>query len=201
MSHTIFKSGSTEILDSGPNELYQYRAYIGRQQIQTSSRNSYWHLQDQTVVSQTGNNTFLESNFLCVEIFGYTPETRTSTYSRLTDLPYINGCSTKQLISPNRSGDPTWQMLFIPEYTSEQSHHVHSTTRIVYVHSGSGKSYFGQKGDIEEVIEAGDILIIDKMVPHHFATQSETLIVLPLHIFSSTDQEFNHPMHNGTHKI
>lgn len=201
MSYIILKRGDTQILDSGKHDLYQYRTYVGQHNVQTSVRNSYWYLQNQAVVSQTGDNQILESSKLCVEIFGYTPETRTSTYSRLTDLPYINGCSTKQLITPNRSGDPTWQMLFIPEFTSEQSHHVHSTARIVYVHSGSGISYFGQKGNVEEVITVGDVLIIDKMVPHHFATQNEPLIVLPLHIYSSIDQEFNHPMHNGTHKI
>jgi hypothetical protein len=200
--YTIIKNGQSEILQSGDLDLYQYNAYIGNHSIQTSTRNSYWYINNNEVISQTGTGKHIDSKLVCVEIFGYTPEKRTSTFSKLTDLPYINGCSTKQLINPNRIGDPTWQLLYIPNHTSEQAHHIHSTARIVYVLKGKGQSHIGQ--GIENLIsfdlEAGDVLVLDKMVPHHFSTSDDSLIVLPLHIFSSTEQEYNHPMFNGTYR-
>lgn len=54
---------------------------------------------------------------------------------------------------------------------------------------------------IEELIP-GKTVILQKMCPHHFETDSEHLIVLPLHVFSSIGRaEENHPMFNGTHLI
>ena len=192
---------NSAIFDSSYFDLYQYRTYIGKHSIETSSRNSYWYIDNKKVISKTGDSTNIDSDIVCVEIFGYTPEERTSSYERYTDLPYINGCSSKQLISPNRLGDPTWQMLLIPPYTSEQAHHIHSTARVVYVLEGKGISHVGQGSQVTEVsLEPGDVIILDKMVPHHFSTQEHHLVVLPLHIFSSTDLEYSHPMFNGTHK-
>ena len=198
MHNIVIKSGRSVVVESTQFDLYQYRAYVGPHQIHTSSKNSYWVLDNNEVGCFTGTNESINSSKLCVEIFGYTPEKRTSTFSRLTDLPYINGCSTKQLISPNRLGDPTWQLLHMPCFTSEQARHIHSTTRIVYVQSGQGWSHLGPD---RLSLEPGDVIVLDKMIPHHFSTESDSLIVLPLHVFSSTSQEFDHPMFNGTHKI
>ena len=93
-------------------------------------------------------------------------------------------------------------MLYIPPYTSEQAHHIHSTTRVVYVHEGKGKSHIGQDKKTKSFdLEAGDVLVLDKMIPHHFSTGKEGIVVLPLHVFSSLNQEFDHPMFNGTHRI
>lgn len=202
LSHTLIKPGETKIVESGPHDLYQYKAYVGSHLVSTVKTSSYWYIKDNTVISTTGaENLQISSDVLCVEIFGYTPEARTSSFSKLTDLPYINGCSSKQLISPNRLGDPTWQMLYIPPYTSEQAHHIHSTSRVVYVLSGKGTSHIGQAHQLKEFsLEPGDVLILDKMIPHHFSTEDTGLVVLPLHVFSSIDQEFNHPMFNGTHR-
>mgnify|MGYP003334643088 CR=1 FL=1 len=198
----LVKSGQNLVIESKHYDLYQYRVYVGSQTVLTNNRSSYWYINNNTVVSETGTGNLLDSKILCVELFGYTPETRTSSFSRGTDLPYINGCSTKQLITPNRLGDPTWQMLRIPSYTSEQAHHIHSTVRVVYVLEGLGKSHVGQDSMVETFdLEPGDVLLLDKMVPHHFSTEAEGLTVLPLHVFSSVDQEFNHPMFNGTHRI
>jgi mannose-6-phosphate isomerase-like protein (cupin superfamily) len=139
---------------------------------------------------------------MCVEIFGYTPESRSSTFGKFTDLPYINGCSSKQLINPVRPGDPTWQMLYIPPFTSEQAHHIHSTARVVYVHSGKGLSHVGSAGNTtQHVLQPGMVVVLDKMIPHHFSTTDEPLVVLPLHIFSSTTEEHDHPMFRGTYRI
>lgn len=203
LNYTLIKAGQSNVHESGEHDLYQYRVYVGKHFITTLSKtSSYWYIQDNSVVSKTGKEgEFIDSSTLCVEIFGYTPETRTSSFSRLTDLPYINGCSSKQLINPNRLGDPTWQMLYIPPFTAEQAHHIHSTARVVYVLKGTGKSHVGQAERTEEFnLEPGDVLILDKMIPHHFSTQETGLVVLPLHVFSSIDQEFNHPMFNGTHR-
>lgn len=203
LSYKLINSTSTAVVNSTKNDLYQYRVYIGQNSIKTEITNSYWYLDNNTVVSKSGDESILHSNILCVEIFGYTPETRSSSYDRYTDLPYINGCSTKQLINSVRLGDPTWQMLYMPPYTSEQQHHIHSTPRIVYIHRGHGTSHIGISEDNMQNIPLteGDVLILDKMIPHHFSTDSSELIVLPLHIFTSTGNEFNHPMYNGTHKI
>jgi uncharacterized RmlC-like cupin family protein len=196
----ITKNNST-IIESSEHNLYQYKAYIGNHIVPTDKKSSYWFIDNNEVISLSGDGSNIDSKILCVEIFGYTPEKRSSSFNRLTDLPYINGCSTKQLINPNRLGDPTWQMLYIPPFTSEQAHHIHSTARIVYVLSGKGTSYIGQNDNYTVIpLNPGDVLILDKMVPHHFSTRDEGLVVLPLHIFSSIDQEFNHPMFNGTHK-
>jgi mannose-6-phosphate isomerase-like protein (cupin superfamily) len=203
LSYKLINSSSNEIIHSTKNDLYQYKVYVGQHFISTQTINSYWYLDNDSVVSKSGNGVELDSKLLCVEIFGYTPETRSSSYDRYTDLPYINGCSTKQLINSVRLGDPTWQMLHMPPYTSEQQHHIHSTSRIVYVHKGRGTSHIGiSDNNMKDIpLLEGDVLILDKMIPHHFSTDREELIVLPLHIFTSTGNEFNHPMYNGTHKI
>lgn len=191
----------SSVIHSDNTDLYQYTVWVGEHSVQTVTKNSYWYIQDSTVVSTSGSGQPIYSKTLCVEIYGYTPEHRSSTFSKGTDLPYINGCSTKQLISPNRLGDPTWQMLYMPENTSEQFHHIHSTARVVYVQEGRGWSHIGNnKNDNAFELNAGDILILKKMIPHHFSTGDTPLTVLPLHVFSSVDSEFNHPMYNGTHR-
>jgi mannose-6-phosphate isomerase-like protein (cupin superfamily) len=190
------------IVNSTSQDLYQYRCYVKTQPIITDQRCSYWYLNGSEVGCFTGNGEVFNRFDVCVEIFGYTPETRTSTYSRGTDLPYLNGCSTKQLIPPTRVGDPTWQLLQMQPNTTEQNHHVHSTARIVYVISGSGESVVGMPTNKKtHKLEQGMVLILDKLEPHHFVSYDDGLIVAPLHIFSSSQNEFNHPMFNGTHII
>lgn len=199
----IINSKTSQIVESTINDLYQYKVYIGKQTIFLDPKSSYWYIEDNVVVSKTGDKSTLSSHNMCVEIYGYTPEARTSTFSKGTDLPYINGCSTKQLIPAVRPGDPTFQMLHIPAYTSEQAHHIHATPRVVYVVEGSGKSIVGSSDkNTSYLLNKGDVVILPKMVSHHFKTQAEFLTVLPLHIFSSIgSEEFNHPMFNGTHKV
>lgn len=195
--HHINKS---EIIESKEFDLYAYRVYVGQHTVPVDRFNSYWYIKDNSVIAGPSTEP-IESDKLCVEIIGYRPETRSSTFGRYTDLPYINGCSSKQLINPNRVGDPTWQMLLIPPFTSEQKHHIHSTVRVVYVEQGLGTSHIGSSGKTTDYsLEPGMVLILDKMIPHHFSTQDSELIVLPLHVYSSTTIEYNHPMFNGTHK-
>jgi quercetin dioxygenase-like cupin family protein len=197
-----FKKSETAVVYSGEQDLYQYTVYVGKHTIATNKYCSYWYLKDNLAVCETGNNTSITSNTFCVEIYGYTPETRYTSFSRGTDLPYVNGCSTKQLIPAVRQGDPTLQMLLIPSHTSEQLHHIHSTPRVVYVLKGRGYSIMGTESNTTTYeLNEGDVLVLDKMVPHHFETKQEALVVLPLHIFSSTTLEHDHPMFNGTHKV
>lgn len=191
---------TVEVINSTPHDLYQYRCFVKSQPVFTDSRCSYWYLNAKEVGCFTGDGSVFEDFEVCVEILGYTPETRTSSYSRGTDLPYLNGCSTKQLIPATRQGDPTWQMLAMSPCTTEQKHHVHSTARIVYVASGSGESIVGMPGAQEVFnLEPGMVLVLPKMEPHHFTSGNQGLIVIPLHVFSSGSNEFNHPMFNGTH--
>lgn len=188
---------------SGPNDLYQYNVFIGKQNISVNSRNSYWYINHATAICYTPTlaKTIGIDEF-CVEIFGYTPEERQSTFLRGTDLPYVNGCSTKQLIPPARPGDPTFQYLLIPAGCSEQQHHIHATPRVVYVAEGNGTSVVGMGSNAKEYpLNPGDVIILGKMVPHHFETKDKDLVVLPIHIFSSGPSEYNHPMFNGTHKV
>ena len=200
----VINSTTPFVHESNYTDLYQYKVYGGKHTIDTNTTSSYWYIDvDNTVVSTSGNGGAIVSDIMCVEIYGYTPEVRTSTFVRGTDLPYINGCSTKQLIPPVRPGDPTFQMLCIPPYTSEQEHHIHATPRIVYVAKGKGVSIVGTPGSQKEYdLNVGDIIILGKMTPHHFKTTDSELIVLPIHIFSSIAlAEFDHPMYNGTHRI
>lgn len=199
----IINSSQSKIIDCDESELYQHKIYVGNHTIVTSTRNSYWYVDDTTVHCKSGDGGELISKKMCVEIFGYTPENKSSTFNKGSELPYINGCSTKQLINAARPGDPTFQLLYIPKGTSEQAHHIHATARIVYVAKGSGQSIVGTSDSNEtHDLNEGDVIILGKMVPHHFKTIDESLIVLPIHIFSSiASEEFNHPMFNGTHKV
>jgi uncharacterized RmlC-like cupin family protein len=138
---------------------------------------------------------------VCVVIRGYQCETKTSRFESVSNLPYVNGCSSHQVFPPIRIGDPTMQLLYLPPNTKEQIHHIHSTTRVVYVKDGRGYSIQGMKGEKKIELNKGDIIILDKMTPHHFKTIEDELIVIPIHIFSSTDSEYNHPMRNGTFSV
>lgn len=187
------------------HDLYQYRVFIGDRMLQTDPRSSYWYLDETNglAVARTGaSGMVIESKKFCVEIFGYTPEYRASSYTRGTDLPYVNGCSTKQLIPPARPGDPTLQMLLIPKGCKEQEHHIHATARVVYVLKGKGRSIVGM-GATQQAYDLyeGQTLILGKMIPHHFETTYDDLVVIPMHIYSSGREEHDHPMFNGTHRV
>jgi quercetin dioxygenase-like cupin family protein len=202
-SFKIININNPTIVDSSSTDLYQYRVYVGPNTVVSSDKASYWYLKDKLAIAQTGNGDVINSEKMCVEIFGYTPEYRASSFERGTDLPYVNGCSTKQLINPVRPGDPTFQMLHIPAYTSEQVHHIHATPRIVYVAKGTGTSIVGTATESTDYkLSEGDVIILAKMVPHHFKTDDKALTVLPVHVFSTiASAEFDHPMYNGTHKV
>ena len=144
---------------------------------------------------------WISSRRLAVVVRGYMPEDRTTTIQQGTTLPYVNGCSTKQLFPAERPGDPTLQLLYMPPHTTEQVHHIHSTFRVVYVMAGCGISVVGLGSHVtHHELVPGTVCVLEPMCPHHFETSAEPLLCIPLHIFSSTGrQELDHPMLSGTH--
>ena len=195
----LYDSKESVKIKSKTFDLYAYSVYIGNHSIEVEQGDSLWMVnKDSVSVHRHGVYT---SDTLGVVIRGYQCANRMSSFEDISNLPYVNGCSSNQLLHPIRPGDPTFQLLHIPPNTVEQKHHVHSTARVVYVYDGEGESVQGQDGSIIQKLKKGDVIILDKMTPHHFQTKDTHLIVLPLHIFSSTSLEFDHPMFNGTHKI
>ena len=199
-------AGETDVYESAENELYRYTAYIGKQEIPSIQRGGS-HLMmsnDQGIAVWTARNTSFISYWLSVHIQGYQCGEKTVSLKERVNLPYINGCATRQLFPPERIGDPTFQQLTMPPFTSEQAHHIHPTARVVYVLKGRGWSIVGQSGDEHETeLLEGMTCILDPMSPHHFRTEETPLTVLPIHIFSSTPEamESNHPMFNGTKEV
>ena len=184
-------------------EGYSYKAYNGKGTVTVENGDSAWGLKDGIAFTTAGPKE-IEYDGFCVVIRGYRCDDKTSTMKMVTSLPYVNGCSSHQVFPPVRAGDPTMQLLLIPKGTAEQKHHIHTTTRVVYVLSGSGYSINGQPGsDLTKVaLNEGDVLTFDKMTPHHFEALEEDLMVVPVHIFSSMGgAEFNHPMFNGTYEV
>lgn len=204
----VYKTNEPIIIDSPDNELYSYKAYIGEhKEITVEKGDSAWIVSDTQVKSIRGYAK-VSSEKLCVVIRGYAGDNKLSGYETMSNLPYVNGCTSNQLIPPLRIGDPTAQLLFLPKFTQEQAHHIHSTARIVYVLKGKGKSIQGMpdknggKGSLVEIdLSPGKVIILDKNIPHHFETEDSELVVIPIHIFSSTPLEYNHPMFNGTFKV
>jgi hypothetical protein len=134
-------------------------------------------------------------------IRGYMPSELIASLEGASLLPYINGCSIRQLMPPPRPGDPTLQFLQMPAFATEQAHHTHSTARVVYVLDGKGKSIVGVGDKITSYdLVPGTVCILNPMCPHHFEVPYEyNLKVIPLHIFSSTGNlEKMHPMFYGT---
>lgn len=199
-------SGEKEIYESAENDLYRYTAFIGAQMLPEIARGGS-HLMvggDLKSVEWTAKTETKFSEHLAVHVAGYQCGEKSVSLGERVNLPYVNGCATRQLFAPERIGDPTFQQLTMPPFTSEQVHHIHPTARVVYVLSGRGWSIVGQKGDDEETeLVAGMTCILDPMCPHHFRTEETPLTVLPIHIFSSTPEgmENNHPMFNGTKEV
>ena len=190
------------IVKNKGNELYTYDAYIGEHKIDVEQGDCLFTIEKNIAKAGIVSGFYkgYESKHFAVKIRGYSPPNADVSLRGVTNLPYVNGCSTKQLFPPIRTGDPTFQYLRIPPYASEQAHHIHSTVRVVYILDGHGYSIVGMdKANVTEELYAGKTIVLDPMCPHHFETDSEHLICLPVHIFSSSGAgEYNHPMFNGT---
>jgi uncharacterized RmlC-like cupin family protein len=199
-----FDKTTRQIITARSTDLYYYTTYIGDHNITVSEGDCAVFLSGDKKSAHVakGPRNIISSHFATI-IRGYMCDNKSSDIGGATHLPYINGCSTKQIFPPIRLGDPTLQMLYMPAFTSEQAHHVHSTVRAVYVLSGRGKSIVGTKNHKHtRPLEEGMTVIFQGMCPHHFETEDSDLTVLPLHIYSSVGlQEHNHPMFNGTYKV
>lgn len=200
----FFEAGAREILTSKASDPYHYQLYIGTHEVQVDIGDcAYWLSEDRKVAHLDRGPCKITSHHFLAVIRGFAPETKSSTIGHGTVLPYINGASTKQIFPPDRPGDPTLQLLLMPPHTMEQAHHIHSTARLVYVLEGSGISIVGQKGNTStQILKPGTTIALDRMCPHHFKSFEEKLLVMPLHVWSSTGRdEANHPMFNGTFEI
>ena len=193
------ESGENKTIKSSKYDLYSYTAYAGKHEIIVEEGDSLWNV-SLTHGSVIRGDGIRKHNIdgMGIVIRGYRCEEKMSSFDTGSNLPYVNGCSSNQIFSPVRPGDPTMQLLYLPAFTQEQAHHIHSTVRAVLVIQGSGQSIQGMNSDTIVDLNVGDVLIMDKMTPHHFKTFESDLTVIPVHIFSSTVLEYNHPMKNGT---
>lgn len=200
----FFASGSNAIAEARPTNLYHYRAFVGAHDIAIEAGDCVYYIGDDArSASLRRGPARITSRHLATVVRGYMPEDKTTTIHQGTTLPYVNGCSTKQLFPPERPGDPTLQLLHMPPHTTEQVHHVHSTARVVYIVAGRGITVVGIRDHtVTQDLTPGTVCILEPMCPHHFETGDELLLCTPLHIFSSTGrQELDHPMLYGTHLI
>lgn len=197
-----FPSGSQSKVFSDEADPYYFETFVGAHTVNVSRGDCLFWLSDdkKSANLQRGVATIQTSHFATL-VRGFAPENKSSTVTGNTVLPYINGCSTKQIFAPDRPGDPTLQLLHIPPGTSEQHHHIHSTARCVYVLSGRGTCVVGMNRNVTVPLEPGTVCIFNPMSPHHFETQNEALVVLPVHVWSSSIAEHDHPMFNGTFRI
>ena len=198
-----FHTNSPTIFESDDNQLYSFKTYIGKHTIDVEKGDCVYYFSEdlKTAFVKKGVCT-IKSNHCATIIRGYMHPDASMSMQGTTLLPYVNGCSTKQIFPPLRLGDPTLQFLNIPAFSKEQEHHIHSTVRVVLVISGKGKSVVGlEDRNFVSDLYPGVVSIFDPMSPHHFETPDggEPLIVAPLHIYSSiANMEQNHPMFNGT---
>ncbi len=195
ITHTnVSKKG---VYKSKSHDLYSYTAYVGEQRVRIPEGDSGWLVEPNGAMVIRGGST-VKNKSLLVVIRGYRCESKISGFETISNLPYVNGCSTNQIFPPVRHGDPTMQLLYIPPHAAEQAHHIHSTVRVVYILDGEGVSIQGMNGEVRQPLTKGDVLILDKMTPHHFETGGNHLIAIPIHIYSSTILENSHPMKDGT---
>ncbi len=195
----------SKIFTNNSNELYSYKVFCGSFDLSVEAGDSLIYLDsDLGCAYWVSGPCHINSANFAVMLRGYQCGDKACSLSETTNLPYVNGCSTRQIFSPERIGDPTLQQLTIPPHTSEQVHHIHPTARAVFVLSGEGYSLVGQSGDVQEVkLTKGMVCVLDPMCPHHFRTDGKSLTVLPVHVWSSTpaSMESNHPMFNGTKEV
>ncbi len=189
-------------MESPETDAYSYVTYLGKRQVDVAKGDSAWIVENggKTARIEKGP-TKIESEIWTTVIRGYRTDNKSCDLSTSTILPYVNGCSTKQIFPPDRPGDPTLQLLKIPPFSSEQAHHIHSTVRVVYVLDGWGYSIVGMADNVvKKKLVPGMLVVLDKMCPHHFETEESWLSVVPLHVFSALPKgiENDHPMFNGT---
>ena len=197
-----FKADTTSVFESSKNQPYYFKTYIGENEINVELGDTIYYISDNKKEAYAKKGPMVINSKYCATVIrGFMASPVTASLEESTVLPYVNGCSTRQIIYPQRLGDPTLQFLKIPAFSKEQAHHIHSTARVVYILRGSGISLVGMEGkSVTTKLEEGMVCILDPMCPHHFETPDESIEVVPLHVFSSVgSMESSHPMFNGTH--
>lgn len=191
-----------EALDTN---LYHYKAFFGIHNIHVPTHSTLFYklngVWGDMMCAVTGaTHTRVDSTSFAVLITGYMLNMKTAEIGDKFNLPYVNGCCTKQIMQPERMGDPTVQLLRIPAFSAEQAHHIHSTVRVVHILEGEGKALVGmEKKTLHVPLFKGMSMVLEPMCPHHFETADKALVCLPIHVFSSSGaMENNHPMFNGT---
>lgn len=201
-----FKSDDAPVVyKARPVDSYYYETLIGQHTVTVEHGDSVWWLEigedgEAWAHARSGPVT-ITSERMAVVVRGYMVEDQGVRFgNKATVLPYVNGCSTRQIMPPHRLGDPTLQHLLIPAYSAEQAHHIHSTVRVVYVLRGKGVSVVGMEGaEVKTELLPGMVCVLDPMSPHHFETpQGEAIEVVPFHVFSAVPGESNHAMFRGT---
>jgi mannose-6-phosphate isomerase-like protein (cupin superfamily) len=197
------RRGAQEVLEAKDGNLYHYTAYLGHHELAVERGDCvFWISDDLETAHQQRGASKVTSRHIATVVRGYMPEHKSTSMSQGTTLPYVNGCSTKQLFPPERPGDPTLQLLYMPPHTTEQAHHIHSTARVVYILRGRGVSVVGtSEHTTRHDLVPGMTCVLEPMCPHHFETSAEPLVCIPLHVFSSSANEFDHPMFRGTHVV
>jgi len=200
-----YQANASAITGARENDLYVYKAFVGPHTISVETGDSVFWIDASLTSAQAMRGPYIcVSDHMAVMLRGYTTRNRSCEIDGTTVLPYVNGCSTRQILPPERLGDPTVQLLKIPPYTSEQAHHIHSTARVVFILEGQGHCVVGMdQWHARQELSAGMVVVLHPMCPHHFETQHSALVVMPIHIYSSVPggMEFAHPMFNGTHKV
>ena len=197
-----YQPGTPVHVSSDEHDMYRFDAYHGVNSVEVESGDCAFTVDEElSIASLIRGPVDFPSPHVTVVVRGYAPANKWASLEGGMILPYVNGCSTRQVFPPERPGDPTLQLLTIPPYSSEQAHHIHSTVRVVHVLKGRGFSVVGMNDmTIRQELLPGMTVVLEKMCPHHFETEGDALVVMPVHVWSAPPNgiENNHPMFNGT---
>lgn len=112
-------------------------------------------------------------------------------------LCYIDNCSASILLGPARLGDPVLNHLSFPAQIN-QTMHIHPSTRLGFVVSGSG--FCNLSKDHQISLNPGMVFIIPERVPHSFTSLTEGLQIIAFHPESDTGPtDEDHPMKSRTY--
>ena len=136
-----FETSAPDVFEASAEQLYYFKTFIGKHEIEVTRGDCVYFFSDdlQTAFVKRGKCK-IESLHCATVVRGYMPPDASCSLFGTTVLPYINGCSTKQIFPPIRAGDPTLQYLYMPPHSREQEHHIHSTVRVVLVLKGEAKA-------------------------------------------------------------
>jgi mannose-6-phosphate isomerase-like protein (cupin superfamily) len=110
-------------------------------------------------------------------------------------LRYIDGCTDSLLLAPPVLGDPCFNHLHIPAWTTQTRHH-HPSVRIGMIVRGAGRCVTDAS---EFALTPGLVFMLEADLPHHFCAETESLDVVVYHPETDTGPtDEDHPMRNRT---